>query len=99
MAVAEGLTMPAGDHAAAGNRNTRSILTWASGAYYARRRLVRHPDIAPGGLGSRAQGNRSASFRRLPCWSLADRLGWPSNCQSMASSASSQAMQRSAEGV
>ncbi|KPX00064.1 hypothetical protein ALO75_100821 [Pseudomonas syringae pv. coryli] len=67
MAVAEGLTMPAGDHAVAGNRNTRSILTWASGAYYARRRLVRHPDIAPGGLGSRAQGNRSASFRRLPC--------------------------------
>ncbi|KPX06878.1 hypothetical protein ALP15_100717 [Pseudomonas savastanoi] len=50
MAVAEGLTMPAGDHAAAGSRNTRSILTWASGAYYARRRLVRHPDIAPGGL-------------------------------------------------
>ncbi|RMS60323.1 hypothetical protein ALP63_100665 [Pseudomonas syringae pv. aceris] len=67
MAVAEGLTMPAGDHAAAGNRNTRSILTWASGAYYARRWLVRHPDITPGCLGARAQANRSASFRRLPC--------------------------------
>ncbi|RMR66291.1 hypothetical protein ALP80_05490 [Pseudomonas savastanoi pv. fraxini] len=50
LAVAEGLAMPAGDKAGTGNRNTRSILTWASGAYYARRRLVRHPDIAPGGL-------------------------------------------------
>ncbi|RMO94322.1 hypothetical protein ALQ31_05608 [Pseudomonas amygdali pv. morsprunorum] len=49
-AVAEGLAMPADDKAGTGNRNTRSILTWASGAYYARRRLVRHPDIAPGGL-------------------------------------------------
>ncbi|KPC04176.1 hypothetical protein ALP33_05144 [Pseudomonas amygdali pv. lachrymans] len=37
MAVAEGLAMPASDKAGTGNRNTRSILTWASGAYYARR--------------------------------------------------------------
>ncbi|RMV68367.1 hypothetical protein ALP05_100373 [Pseudomonas caricapapayae] len=57
MAVAEGLAMPADARAGTGNRNTRSILTWASGAYYARRRPVRHPDIAPGPVvkGSRKQ--------------------------------------------
>ncbi|KPX31867.1 hypothetical protein ALP73_100508 [Pseudomonas coronafaciens pv. garcae] len=67
MCVAEWLTMPAGNMAATGNRNTRSILTWASGAYYARHRLVRHPDNWPGCLMAQVQGNRSASFRLLPC--------------------------------
>jgi len=44
-------------------------------------------------------GNRSASLRGRPFWSLAERSGEPSSCQSMTRSGSSQRMQRSAPGV